>query len=677
VDFFASQELARRNTRKLVVLMIVTLLSITAAVYGVVLIAFGLLSDSGGLANSPHAISLYLQAFLWTLFGVTTIVGVGSLVKVMELQKGGPAIAHMLRGRRLQPNTTVLAERRVLNVVEEMALAAGVPVPPVFVLDHESGINAFAAGYTVDDAVIGLNRGTIETLNRDELQGVIGHEFSHILNGDMRMSLRMIGILHGIQVIALIGAMLLRILGNSGGYRSRSSKDKGEGGVLIALLILGAGMMVVGSIGLFFARLIKASISRQREYLADASSVQFTRNPLAISGALKMIAVNTDHSRIAAANAEEISHMFFARMNGSLMSGLLSTHPPLDKRIRAIEPNFDGDYPGYVRSRATATIAGRADESQQKKEAPESPVDRFGRFPMGLGRGFPGMNVPLWGAALESFEPTEVIAGIGVPTDDDVIYSQLLIGNIPRALLDAARDVYLARCLVFASLLDENVEVRKVQLEMLHEHTEAGVLEHVRDLWPMISNVDLRFRMPIFEILQGTLVGLSPEQYRTFRKIIATLIEADRKISLFEFFLRHHLVVHLDRHFGKGLPNAIRFKRVEDVAGSIQIALKMMADVGLDDDVQRRAAFEFGVRQWRGGPAIEYLAGNISFAKLAGAIDELSQATPAIKKEVLMAAARVVSFDRKISVGEAELFRAFSESLDCPVPPLLANPDPA
>ncbi|MEZ6094565.1 MAG: M48 family metallopeptidase [Pirellulaceae bacterium] len=364
MDFFASQDLAKKNTRKLVVLLGITLIAITGSVYILILLALQLaLRDQAGAFDSP---AIYVHALLWTLLGVISVVSFGSLYKIMELRRGGQAVANMLQGRRLLPNSTDLAERRVLNIVEEMALASGVPVPPVYVLEHEEGINAFAAGHTVDDAVIGLNRGTIEQLNRDELQGVIAHEFSHILNGDMRMSLRLIGILHGIQVIALIGYFLIRTLGH--GSHRRSSRDN-KNDPTVFLLVAGVGLLVIGSVGLFFAKLIKASISRQREYLADASSVQFTRNPEGIAGALKMIAVNQHTSEVGTAHAQEISHMFFANMTGKLMSGMLSTHPPLPKRITAVEPRFDGDFEGYVRTRSTATIPGLEKEKEKQKTA--------------------------------------------------------------------------------------------------------------------------------------------------------------------------------------------------------------------------------------------------------------------------------------------------------------------
>ena len=360
MDFFASQELARRKTKWLIFYFILAVICMIAGIYLVVVLA--LATQTKG--DQAVAINLFDPVILGIVaLSVISVVGCGSLYKVAELRGGGESVASMLGGRRLPPNSRDPAERRILNVVEEMALAAGTPVPPVFIID-EPGINAFAAGYTVDDAVIGINRGTIETLNRDELQGVVAHEFSHILNGDMRMSIRMIGVLHGIQLLALIGFYILR--GGAYGSAVRSNRDnKGAGWIILVAI----GVIVIGAIGLFFARIIKASVSRQREYLADASAVQFTRNPDGIAGALKMIGASQYGSVMESPQAEVASHMFFASMFKTNFGGLFATHPPLDKRIRQIEPRFDGDFRNMCR-------LVQADAAKQPKLKHRKLVDR-------------------------------------------------------------------------------------------------------------------------------------------------------------------------------------------------------------------------------------------------------------------------------------------------------------
>ncbi|MGI9517486.1 MAG: M48 family metalloprotease, partial [Pirellulaceae bacterium] len=430
MDFFESQELARRKTKWLVFYFILALVTMIAGIYFVVIVATQVTHDrvATGSVAPPAWFDPLILAGVCVV--VLSIVGCGSLYKISSLRGGGESIAAMLGGRYLPPNSGDPAERRILNIVEEMALAAGTPVPPVYILDDEHGINAFAAGYTVDDAVIGINRGTLEQLSRDELQGVVAHEFSHVLNGDMRMSIRMIGILHGIQVLALIGLYVLRGSALSG----RRSSDKGGGGYIILIAI---GVIVIGWAGLFFARLIKAAVSRQREYLADASAVQFTRNPEGIAGALKMIGANVDGSVMHHPQAEEMSHMYF----GSMFRGgfsLFATHPPLDKRIGKLDPRFDGDYAEYQQQRLEKKQRREAARKKQEKEKASAGfphvTERIG-FPGIMGDQFP-------------IDPVILVAGIGLPDDDDVEYSELLVDRIPEVLAEAARDIFAARCIV-------------------------------------------------------------------------------------------------------------------------------------------------------------------------------------------------------------------------------------
>lgn len=667
MDFFASQDLARRNTRKLIALLGLTVVCLTLAIYGLMVGVFVFLNRSNGLQadwGTWFRSVENLQLFGWVLLGVTVVVGFGSLYKISELRAGGSVVANLLGGRRLLPNTTDLGERRLLNVVEEMAIASGVPVPPVYVLDDEDGINAFAAGHTLDDCVIGVNRGTLDRLNRDELQGVIGHEFSHILNGDMRMSLRMIGLLHGILVIALIGYQIVRLVGH--GSRS-SSKDK-KGGAA-ALILVGVGLIAIGSIGLLFARLIKASVSRQREYLADASSVQFTRNPAGIAGALKMIGANAQTSRVEQANAETISHMFFANMTGSLLSHAFATHPPLVPRIQKIEPQFSGDFADYQRSRSTASVrdSARKKERQGQAAGASAATSAAGRF--GVASRILAGSPP----AGMMFDPAVLVATIGEPTDEDVIYSRYLMGKIPDSIQDALRDVFLARCVVFAWLLDRRGDVQSAQLAFLKQSAGEPTVIHTQKLAHQLQGIDVQYRLPMSEILQGTLVGLSPPQYQTFRAQVIQLIQADQQVDLLEFFLQHHLLGHLDRHFGRGLPHPILFESLEQVAAECTRLLCVLARYGHSDNESARFAFEAAVRLLPPGWArAEYVHGDWDYPQLAHAVKQLSHAGPQAKKQFLSAAAVSITFDHQITVIEAELYRALGESLDCPVPPIMA-----
>lgn len=338
-DFFDRQDVARRNTTRLVILFVLAVLAIMASVDLLLAATMGYLARDPRTGAIDWTLAADPQLLGLAVVGTLILVGGGSLYKTAQLRGGGRIVAEQLGGRRLNPDSRVPAERQLLNVVEEMAIASGSPAPPVYLLDQEDGINAFAAGFTPADAVIGVTRGAAERLTRDELQGVIAHEFSHIFNGDMRLNIRLIGLLHGILIIGLLGYFILRMTAFSG--RGRRSK---QGSSALPLLALGAGLMAVGFFGTFFGNLIKAAVSRQREFLADASAVQFTRQPEGLAGALKKIGGAATGSTIQSPNAPEASHMFFGRATSGF-SALFSTHPPLAARIRVIEPAWDGTFP--------------------------------------------------------------------------------------------------------------------------------------------------------------------------------------------------------------------------------------------------------------------------------------------------------------------------------------------
>ena len=665
MDFFASQELARKNTRRLIVLYLLSILGLIAGIYFLlVFIGFGFVAygeSRAGKELAPGNFATWLRVDMlgYVAAAVSSIIGAGSLFKVASLRGGGESVASLLGGRRLQPNSTRVNERRILNVVEEMALAAGTPVPPVYVLDDEPGINAFAAGYTIDDAVIGLNQGTIDTLNRDELQGVVAHEFSHILNGDMRMSIRMIGILHGIQLIALIGYSCLRSMGSR---RHSSSNDSAKG--VPVILILGLGLIVVGWIGMLFARLIKASVSRQREFLADASADQFTRNPESIAGALKMIGAQT--SRMQGAAAEEASHMFFASMFGGGGS-MMATHPPLLQRIQKIDPRFDGNFAEYAQQRIDRRRRQEeADrERREKKEAHDFRLGGIGANRMG---GFLDNQFPI--------DPLLVIAGIGNPDEEDVEYSELIVDRIPEVLVAASRDVFDSRCVVFATLLNSVTEIRRAQLHALATNEGQATIDRTIELMPSVDALEPRFRLPVFEILQGTLTGMSPEQYDSFRKSIESLVAADNRVDLFEFFLRQHLIVHLDRRYGRVRPPRVQYRAINPLKEEICRLIAIVVRVGHDQPDEIQKAWLVGMNSlekpdWN--EEKKYLNEPISAKLLEDAIEKVNLAAPVIKKRLLTAMAEAISCDGKITVEEAETFRAVAESLDCPVPPVMAS----
>ena len=364
------------------------------------------------------------------------------------MAKGGSAVAESLGGRLVNPNTTHPEERKLRNVIEEMAIASGVPVPKIYVLDDEKGINAFAAGHSPSDAAIGVTLGCLTLLNRDELQGVIGHEFSHILNGDMRLNLRLMGVIFGILCLAVIGRILIY---------SRGGKDRNP------LMLLGLALIVIGAIGVFFGRLIQAALSRQREFLADASSVQFTRNPAGLSGALQKI--GGVGSQVESAHAGEASHMFFGNGLGKPFLGVLATHPPLDERIRAIDPGWDGK---FKHGGVTAV------EAESPRGAAKPPASRFPFPPI---PGMPDAQAGAAGFAANVVQAEAVLPNLGKPTPLHLRYAEELRNSFSGKVQSAAREPLDATALVYAMLLSPDEALRAKQLTELAKRTAPGVGE--------------------------------------------------------------------------------------------------------------------------------------------------------------------------------------------------------
>jgi Zn-dependent protease with chaperone function len=653
VDFFAAQDLARRKTKWLVFYYALAILFMVVGIYLVVMIVLNMASKS----QTPQIFNPLILAAVTV--GNLLVIGFSSMSKLSELRAGGQHVASLMGGVRVPPQTTDATERRLLNVVEEMALAAGVSVPPVYIMNDEPGINAFAAGYSPADAVIAVNRGTVEQLNRDELQGVVAHEFSHILNGDMRINIRLIGILFGIQVLAMIGYFLLR---SAGSGRRYSSNNDNKGGAM-AILVLGLGILVFGSIGQLFARLIKASISRQREYLADASAVQFTRYPDGIAGALKMIGASSQGSVVRSSEAESLSHMFFASCFGSQMAGLFATHPPLVERIQRVDAQFDGDFNKYVARRQELARMHAQREAKKRQDRDKREKD--------LGGFFQGI-FPAEIAARFSIDPAILIAAIGAPNSDDVHYSKSLIQQIPQPIVEATRAAFSARCVAFATLLDQSESLRNEQLKLIARFEGLPSAETTLKLWPLVNQLDLALRLPMMEMIQSSLSDLSPQQYQRFRGTIEALINIDRQVTLFEFVVSHHLLMHLDRRFTNPKPARIVYSQVKQLQNEFELLLSAFASVGDVEAPVAQAAYELAM-QTAGltGTSASLHAWEIK--QLDASLSKLEISTLDVKRQFLQAAAVLITYDHEITVAEAELFRAIAESLDCPVPAFVAG----
>jgi Zn-dependent protease with chaperone function len=668
MDFFAQQEKTRKKTKWLIIYFILAVAVMIAAIYIAAVVIFSgvqLHQHRGNYYNDGSAPQNSLwdpQIFLGVALGTIAIILIGSSYKTMALAAGGSAVSEMMGARLVSANSTDPDERKLLNVVEEMAIASGVPVPQVYVMDDEDGINAFAAGHKPGDATVTVTRGCMKLLSRDELQGVIGHEFSHILNGDMRLNLRLMGTIFGILCLAIIGRILLQTA--RGGGRSRGQNP---------LPILGLALLIIGYIGVFFGRLIQAAVSRQREFLADASSVQFTRNPNGITGALKKIGgLGENGSRLAHAHSEELSHMFFSNGISEAFIGLLETHPPLPDRIRVFDPNFDGKFP-CVRY------------SPLDQKGLEAIMQRAGTSDLHAVSGRNIFGGVLGGAILASGGDDEsppvirsrhVLPNIGNPTPLHLEYAVKLRDALPENVKAAAREPLDAVALIYALLLSGDEKIRTTQITEIAKRSSQSISDKTAALFPDVSEIAAHVHLPIINLALGGLRQLSAEQFKNLSQTLQWLIESDGKVELFEFVLRKIVLRNLDSQFNGPQKSVVQFYTIKPLVPDCAVILSALANVSSDDAAEIEKAFETGAPYLRAPDDADLNLlpkENCGVNKIDAALNRLAQAVPIIKKNLIEACVHIVGADGVIVESEAELLRAISDTLDCPMPPFMPS----
>ena len=658
MDFFEQQAKAHRKTKWLIIYFVMAVAAMIAAVYVAALLIFSGVQahqhyryNYGYNEGQPQFSAWNGQIFFGVSIAILAVVGIGSAYKTMSLSEGGSAVSELMGGRLIKSNTTDPSERKLLNVVEEMSIASGVPMPQVYVMDEEDGINAFAAGHKPSDATITVTRGCMRILTRDELQGVIGHEFSHILNGDMRLNLRLMGIIFGILCLAIIGRVLL--------YTARGGDRRNQN----PLPLLGIILLIVGYIGVFFGRLIQAAVSRQREFLADASSVQFTRNPAGITGALKKIGgLGPMGSRLNHAHAEELSHMYFGNGVSEPFMSLLETHPPLADRIRVFEPTFDGTFP------EVRYDEGAEAQPNVKRSAARGPVPNVFGTIMG--------GAILAGAAEPPvIRPHTVLPNLGNPTPLHLKYAEQLRDSLPDSVRAATREPADAMALVYAMLLSNDENQRAQQLAGLEQQAGAGAREKTAALFPDVAAAAAHAHLPMLTLALGALKQLSRDQYDTFSKTLNWLINSDGKVELFEFVLQKIVLRHLDSQFHGATKPLVEYYSVKPLAPDCSVVLSALAIVGSTDANEIQKAFESGAPYLRAPEDSDLRllsAEECGVEQIDNALNRLVLAAPIIKKNFIEACAHVVGADGVIVESEAELLRAVCDTLDCPMPPMVA-----
>lgn len=684
MDFYSRQAAARSHTRWLVIGFLLSLIIVTVALDLVLFTAMGATTRNELGFRAPVGPLDYAalnpgSAFFCTLVILGTL-GLSSAYKSLELRGGGGVVARSLGGVRVGRDTSDLKLKRLHNVVEEMAIASGVPLPEIYVLEQEPGINAFAAGHTPANAAITVTQGALDNLNRDELQGVIAHEFSHVLNGDMRLNIQLMGWVFGLFIIALIGRFIL----------SFSPRDRRGSNGAVAV---GFAVMVLGYVGLFFGRLLQAAVSRQRERLADASGVQFTRNPDGLKDALIKIAALPEGSAIAATNAEQAAHMFFAEG----LSRMFATHPPLLERIKELDPHFDprnlpqiaaelqrqGALGAMADAAEPAGPAGRATRSAAGAAGPagmSSPANLATEL-SGLGRsmtqGGPNAAVPaavLASAGTAGLAAGGVAAQVGKPETLHIEQAKAMRLALPENFLEFGGSTGHAQALVLALLLSRDAAVRDRQMAILSKALGSNNLAVIQQAAPLADDLDPMLRLPALQQIFPALRRATPPQRRALAQIADDLIHADARLDVFEFCLAKLLETLLNDGLEARAPHGTL--SLEDAQNELFVLFVTLAQLGAHDDNSARMAYEAGMSSVfpMRRPPYQHLYDWPR--RLSDALPRLEELHPFAKKAVIEGLVKTIVSDDVMTVEESELLGAVCALMHCPLPVLVAFGQP-
>ena len=637
MNFFEAQDDARRRSKWLVLYFILAIIGIVIALYAAIL---AVMLFTGVGVDRSAAFSFWVpQVFIGTLFTAGGLIGGGSLFKTVQLNGGGAVVARDMGARQVDPHTQDTAERRLINIVEEMSIASGLPAPQIWIMDNELGINAFAAGTEPGNAVVAVTRGCLQRLTRSELQGVVAHEFSHILNGDMKLNIRLMGLLFGILMISIVGRTMFEAL-QFVRIRGGSRDDKGGGAaIIIAIVALAVSFLIIGSIGVFFARMIQAAISRQREYLADASAVQFTREADGIAGALKKIGGQQYGSDISSPKAAEAGHLFFA--DGGMFSYGLATHPPLDIRIRALSESWDGEF--------ITTEMPEVAHEQNYSQGPRQHDSRMSGF--------------------TNHHNDKKFRSLGESDQINLSIGSAIRSGLDPELINACHDREQAQALIFGLLLAEDNKLLKGEISFVHKSAGKNASKLALQWNKKVSALHSSQKIALIDISIPTLRKLSLPEYQRFIEITQWLIASDGHVDLFEFMMQHVIQRHLDTHFKNQSFSKIKYKSLDSLQNETNALVTTISALGGTENHQ--AAYSAAVEEspWKN---IQILPpSECGLKDLDNALQKFEHSTPLVKKQLLRLCGLAVMHDGVIDSQEAELIRAIADAIGCTVPPFV------
>ncbi|MQA60065.1 MAG: M48 family metalloprotease [Actinophytocola sp.] len=642
MNFFERQMEVRKVSKRLVVLFIIAVIGIVAVVDLAAFIGFKLYTQpTSSVVNTLVTITLATLA----------IIVLTSLVRMASLRNGGGGkVARSLGGVYVPEDTTDPQLRRLRNVVEEIAIASGTPVPELYVLPQEHGINAFAAGWSPADAAVAVTRGTLERLNRDELQGVIAHEFSHVVNGDMRLNVRLMGVLFGILALAVVGRILLH-------------SGRGRNGA--PLVVIGLFAIVAGYIGVFCGRLIKAAVSRQREYLADASAVQFTRQTEGIAGALKKIGGLSEGSKLAAGKTEDVSHMLFGE--GMRFSSMFATHPPLPKRIQQLDPRFDPDEIERLSQQWASTPPSGLQEDAALGLTSGVSEARGPRPPAAPPQGAPVPGPPPPGITVR---PEAVVAGVGDPSASSYEQGESILRRIPEEFKDRARRGDTVVPLVFGLLLAEHEQARSHQYAALARRHGQPLADAALREGAALRRLDPALRLPLSEVAFSALRHRDAAELQEIMESLGELIRADGVIDVFEYCLSTLLHTELHEVMHHKPPWGQRRHTLVKSWAPVANLLAVLARIGNDDPRQGEAAFRAGLARVLPNAVIPFVPPEQGLVTLDQVWPVLDGLEGREKSQLIESLVAVISHDGVMTIAEIELLRTVCALLHSPMPPL-------
>ena len=641
MNFFSRQEEMRTLSRRLVWMFLIAVGVVVVVIDAVLLTVVAVATRPKGtipavpdhvwLAAHPGAV------WLSTLL-VLGVICVASMYKIGVLKGGGGVVARAAGGERVPVATNDPRLRQLINIVEEIAIASNTPVPAVYVLPHETGINAFAAGFNASNAAITVTQGCLDYLTRSELQGVIAHEFSHIVNGDIRLNLRLMGLLFGLVVIASIGKAVWRFVPTS-----RNSDSK-AGNVGLVILLAGAIIFVAGYIGLFLGRIIQAAIARKRESLADAAAIQFTRDPTGLKGALVKIGAAPNGSHLIEGDSDELAHMLFAPG----MDRMFATHPPLLDRIKAIDPRFDAHEFDDVRAELISVAP--------QGEAPVAQTTGAQRLQQMLGT-VVGVNAAL------------MAQSVGSPTTDHIDLAQSIRVSLPQAVLEAAGSPRHALALMFALALDSDAQLREQELDFIAKQLGETTAQNCRELLADVDSLNALQRQPALFRLLPSLRQFPAAQRTSILVCLNGLLQRGGRLSPTKYALRKLAQVQL-RDAAINTTVAARMV-LPSAMNEVALLMAVLARFGDDDIQQARMAYDVGMKFLYERDVPPFQPPQDWPLKLDMALNQLDRLAPAAKEKLIEGMVRVIAADNKLTANEGELLRITCATLHCPLPPLV------